>query len=106
MQPLDLRLQPVGFPGAAAVPAALGRIFLQRFRRRVSKDCVVSLHGRRFQLALAGKSVDVQRDPDAPAGRPLKVEREGQPAGRAGLLDANANARSGRRCKPAGQFGL
>ena len=81
----------------------LGRIFLQRFRRRVSKDCVVSLHGRHYEveLALAGKPVILLRDPEAPAERPLEVESEGEPAGRAVLLDAYANARSGRRRKPA-----
>ena len=81
----------------------LGRIFLQRFRRRVSKDCVVSLHGRHYEveLALAGKTVTLLRDPEAPAERPLEVESDGEPAGRAVLLDAYANARSGRRRKPA-----
>ena len=64
---------------------------------------MVSLHGRHYEveLALAGKPVTLLRDPEAPAERPLEVESEGEPAGRAVLLDAYANARSGRRRKPA-----
>lgn len=82
----------------------LGRIFLQRFQRRVSKDCVVSLHGGKYEvdLALAGQSVTLLQDPEAPPERPLEVECEGEAAGQAVLLDTYANARSRPRRQPAG----
>ncbi|MDE0104026.1 MAG: Mu transposase C-terminal domain-containing protein [Bryobacterales bacterium] len=73
----------------------LPRLCLPRHQRRVSKDRVVHLHGRQYEVEarLAGRRVTVIEDPDAPPARPLEVECDGEPAGRAVLLNPYANAR-------------
>ena len=85
----------VRYPGPGT---DLRRIFLQRLRRVVARDGTVSVAGTRYEVAdtsLVGRKVVLLRDPEAPPERGLEVRHEGRDAGRATLLDLEANARRG-----------
>ena len=84
----------------AAPPAAeLDTLFLLRERRKVSKDRIVRLDNRYYEVGaeLIGRWVRLLVDPAAPAGRSMPVEFEGEVVGRAVLVDRYANALRGSR---------
>ena len=75
--------------------AGLDDLFLDEAVRRVSKDRVVSLRNRLYEVdaGLAGQKVTLRFDPAAPPGRPILVAADGQNVGQAWPLDLNTNAR-------------
>ena len=86
----------------AAPPAAeLDTLFLLRERRKVSKDRIVRLDNRHYEVGaeLIGRWVHLLVDPAAPAGRPMPVELEGERVGQAALVDRYANALRGPRAR-------
>ena len=73
----------------------LDDLFLEEAVRKVSRDRVVSLKGRLYEVdaGLVGRKVTLRFDPAAPPGRPIRVAADGKDAGQAWPLDLNANAR-------------
>ncbi len=73
----------------------LDDLFLDEAVRKVSKDRVVSLRKRLYEVdtGLVGQKVTLRFDPAAPPGRPILVVADGEDAGQAWPLDLNANAR-------------
>ncbi len=73
----------------------LDDLFLDEAVRKVSKDRVVSLRNRLYEVdtGLVGRKVTLRFDPAAPPGRPILVVADGEDAGQAWPLDLNANAR-------------
>ena len=73
----------------------LDDLFLDEAVRKVSKDRVVSLRNRLYEVdtGLVGRKVTLRFDPAAPPGRPILVVADGEDAGQAWPLELNANAR-------------
>jgi hypothetical protein len=71
----------------------LNDLFLFEVKRKVQKDCTVSLHGIAYEVdaALVGQSVLVRFDPGAPKGRPIQVWHEGRKIQEAKVVDTYAN---------------
>ncbi len=71
------------------------KLFRPRHERRVSKHRLVRFQNRLYEVdaGLAGRTVTLLIDPDAPPERPIELECDGQPQGRARLVDPRANAR-------------
>lgn len=86
----------------AAPPAAeLDTMFLLRERRKVSRDRIVRLDNRHYEVGaeLIGRWVRLLVDPAAPAGRPMPVEWKGEVVGQAAPVDRYANALRGPRAR-------
>lgn len=68
-------------------------LFLFETDRRVSSARTVSLNSRLYEVmdGLSGQTVTLRYDPSQPPEAPLKVVREGRPAGLARPLDQQAN---------------
>ncbi len=73
----------------------LDDLFLDEAVRKVSKDRVVSLRNRLYEVdaGLVGRKVTLRFDPAAPPTRPILVVADGENAGQAWPLDLNTNAR-------------
>ena len=73
----------------------LDDLFLEEAVRKVSKDRVVSLRNRLYEVdaGLVGRKVTLRFDPAAPPGRPILVRTGDGDGGQAWPLDLNANAR-------------
>ena len=83
----------------------LDMIFVIEIRRRVTRDCTVSIEGRIYELedaSLSGQWVKLRRAPLAPVTRPLSVIHDGQEHGVARLLDKIANSGIERRSAAPG----
>ena len=80
----------------------LDDLFFDQARRKVSSDCVVRLNNRLYQVKgdLAGKTVTLRFDPEAPPSRPLRVVLDDEDVGLAKLLDLHGNARRKRPSIP------
>ena len=72
----------------------LNTLFLQPFSRKVYNDRTVRFQGRVYEVdaALVGQRIVLLHDPSAEPGSPLRVQFQGEDAGRAALVDPYANA--------------
>ena len=77
----------------------LERLFCIPHPRKISADHVLQFQGRKYELRSGPTEVMATMlvDPLAPPERPIPVEYEGRPIGRARLLDRSANNRVPRR---------
>ena len=77
----------------------LERLFCIPHQRKISADHVLQFQGRKYELRSGptGVMATMLVDPLAPPERPIPVECEGRPIGRARLLDRSANNRVPRR---------
>ena len=73
----------------------LERLFCIPHQRKISADHVLQFQGRKYELRSGPTEVMATMlvDPLAPPERPIPVECEGRPIGRARLLDRSANNR-------------
>ena len=95
MTPADAWAAKAAVVRPAGGGADLDGLFLDEAARRVSKDRVVSLRSRLYEVeaGLAGRKVTLRFDPAAPPARPILVETEDGYAGQAWPLDLSTNAR-------------
>ena len=86
----------------------LDDLFLEEAVRKVSKDRVVSLRNRLYEVdaGLVGQKVTLRFDPAAPPERPILVRTEDGDGGQAWPLDLNANARVKRDNGPISFSGM